>query len=988
MRRSTVLVLGAVLLALLALLAWMVLRDGSEAAPSPPPEAPTVEPDPSPAATPETEVEREHVRTPVPATPDAAPPPAPVWDGPVATGRVIDAAGAPVPGARITSHPDDVKGTLDAETVGTEGSRSFVGTSAADGTFEMPVDPDGVSLVLTAMADGGFGQVAVTPNELTATISLVPWRSIVGRVTNTDDQPVAGATVRIHLLIDALVEERTATTDEHGAYEIGRLPPLGFTQGLQHIGVGRHGWIIAEADGYAPLLVPGDRKVAVGDDTRITIDLTLVRGLTLTGRIVDGDTRQPIPGATVVCWSVESMQAFGGASGVFRSNPVGPRPLGETVSDDDGSYRFENLPAKGPSGVASGNRGKRGMTMGHVAAWKDGYVYGGDEIPVSSDGAALDYDIELWPAATVEGRVVDAGGVPVEGVSVFAIVPERRPQLNGFPEFWDGQPKPWPKTDAEGRYRITLIRASRHAPTTGSVHASMRVSGSWVSAEGIEVTAMAGETVAAPDLVLPIGGVPRALVIVTDASGAPLAGVSVGTIFRPGRTDNDGRYEWASPGRASTGGDPKPTSVIVRAEGFAPQLVEFTPTRGVPVEVPVTMQPGSRISGRVTSADGSSVEGARVHVVNGARPVEGIFREGQMYFLVHSERDGLVHYGSATVGEDGAYTIESLPAGPYHVSAERASRAPTGPGRPPAVLRDVRSGVAAGTTDLLLTIPIDDAPPVHPLEVSVTDADGAPVETCTGVAVFGGPRIYAQLTSPGRLRFAALPAGEGRIEISSVGFRTLVIEPVVVEPDRAPEPMTVVLDRGVTLSGTVRVASGDLPDGAYVMARPARGDGFTGVLRGVIGADGTYSISGLSPGRYRLFVTARHGPRDATSLVPEGDAGITIAEVPRLTRDLDVVPAGSIAIQVADARFAPSPFMGGSATEEQKLRSDAARIEVVDASGALAVTFAPVHTGLGMAATVLPGDHVVRLIVPGEPVREAHVTVTTAESARVRFKDE
>ena len=71
-----------------------------------------------------------------------------------------------------------------------------------------------------------------------------------------------------------------------------------------------------------------------------------------------------------------------------------------------------------------------------------------------------------------------------------------------------------------------------------------------------------------------------------------------------------------------------------------------------------------------------------------------------------------------------------------------------------------------------------------------------------------------------------------------------------------------------------------------------RGDGFTGVLSGMITAEGTYEIAGLSPGSFRVYVMAGHGPRQSTSLLPEGDAVVTIADDPLVSHDLVVVPAG------------------------------------------------------------------------------------------------
>ena len=986
-RRAVIATLGLVVLAILLALAWLVLRDDAAELGT---DASTDTVVTEVAENGDLDRQRMHRGAAEPETADTEPAPAqPAWTGPVATGRVVDADGAPVAGARIVSHPDDVEGSLAAENIGTEGSRSFVGTSDDDGRFELPIDPDGVSVVLTATADAGFGQVAVTPRDRKAEIVLVPWLTLTGRVTDTDGRPVTRATLRMHLLIDAVVGTRTVATDESGDYEITQVPPLGWGRGLAYVGTGLHGWLIAQAEGFAPLLVGCDAKATNDDDGRVTLDLTLVRGITLKGTVVDGDTKQPVPGATVVCWSVEGMQSFVGAAGVGRGNPVGPRSLGTATTAEDGGFVFPHLPAMGPSGVASHNMGKRGMTLGHVAAWKDGYVFGGDEIPVSPDGETLTSTIELWPLATIEGRVVDVEGTPLEGVSVHVSVPERRPALNGFPELWDEKPTPWPKTDADGQYQLRMLRASRNAPTTGSLTASLRVGAAWVNAESIDITAMAGETIAAPDLVLDVGAVARAVFVVADDAGNPLPGASVGTPPRTSRSDMQGRCEWAPQARLGRGSESSVQTVTVRAAGFAPRTVEFTPGLGKAVEVQVRMEPGRRITGRVAAADGRAVEGARVHVVDGNKPVGEVFRDGQMFmaFTLGGRSAALLHYASSNVAADGSFVVEDLPDGPYHVAAEMSSRAPSGPGRPPDVLRDIRSGVAAGADDIVLTIPADDAPPTHPLELIVTDAGGATIESCSAFAVFGGPRIYAQPAGPGRLRFAALPAGEGRIDVSAAGYRPGVIQPVVIDPDLAPEPMTAVLDRGVVLRGTVSAAAGNLPTQAFVMLRPTRGDGWTGTLTGLIAADGTYEVGGLAPGTYLITVNEHRGPRDTTSYVPERDRTVTIGEEAPVERNLVVSLAGEVRIHLRDERFAPSPLMGGNATPEQKRASAESRIEIIDASGTVVLTFAPVFTGISLNAALARGDHVIRLHTPGAPPTDKNITVRAGETASATFSD-
>jgi protocatechuate 3,4-dioxygenase beta subunit len=747
--------------------------------------------------------------------------------------------------------------------------------------------------------------------------------------------------------------------------------------------------VIAEADGFAQLLAELEsRGVVPAKNVEFkAFDLVLVRGMTLTGKVVDGDTKAAIAGATVVAWSVEGMTSFGGAGGTYISNPWGPRPLGETKSGDDGTFRFEHLPAQGPSGVASHNGGKRGPTLGHVAAWKEGYVFGGDEIPVSKDEATIDETIELWPSATITGRVVDQDGKPVAGATAYVNVDARRPALNGFPSFYAESKSATSTTDVDGRYVLTSFRASRSAPTTGKLTASSSVGGQYLSSTPIDVTADAGATVAAQDLVIDIGAMPSATIVVQDAAGAPVVGALVerpsGSFGGQLRAGLDGRVSWALRAAPKPGVPVSSTSVVVRAKGFASQKVEFTPTLKTALDVTVVMKPGARIAGRVVKADGGAAGNAGILVADGTKTPDEAFGDGSFQAQM-SRSQTFVVYAQTNADADGNFEVADLPDGPYLVAAQMSSRAPHGFNTQPKQLRDVRPGVAAGTTDLVFTIPPDDAPPTQALEIVVTDAAGAPVEKTSAWATVAGARMFAQRKDATTLRFDALPAGVATITVRAPAWAPTTVADVRIDASAPPSPLVVRLSRGVKLRGSFRVDSGRLPDGCSFFVSPVGDAGVMGEGGGDVYADGSFEVGGLSPGRWRVLVGVpetssgrSYVPVAGTIAIPEGRDEVVV--------DLTVTLAASISLVVRDLRLPTSPYSGGVADPTKAKFGADSRLDVEDSARAVVWTQSPVYSNIGSSVAVTPGDYVVRLTLPGEPAQERRCTVKAGETSSVSF---
>src|SRR5207253_2257228 len=99
---------------------------------------------------------------------------------------------------------------------------------------------------------------------------------------------------------------------------------------------GRVAKVEAAAEGYIlhtsdlPLATWSGAQVAVGLET--TIDLTLVRGGTIAGRVVEEGTQRPVAQAAVVLQRVDSARSWP------RPEPV------RVLAAEDGTYRLDAAP--------------------------------------------------------------------------------------------------------------------------------------------------------------------------------------------------------------------------------------------------------------------------------------------------------------------------------------------------------------------------------------------------------------------------------------------------------------------------------------------------------------------------------------------------------------------------------------------------------------------------------------------------------------------
>jgi RNA polymerase sigma factor (sigma-70 family) len=318
--------------------------------------------------------------------------------------------------------------------------------------------------------------------------------SISGRLYETDTgNGVEGGVITLRRVAEA--EATTTETDAKGLFCFERLAPGEY-------------WVqLTEDDGFRwryprARYVNQERKVLVepsGEEA--VIEFTVVRGLTVRGRVV-GPDRQALPGIAVNAWS--------------EPNEV----EAETTTDDQGCFVFHGFGTNLP-----------------VVLWPhcEGLAmppYG----PVSVPAEGIDdLVLTMGPESVITGRLVDQDGNPLEGAKV-------RPWMRGMHVLYHEH---FGVANAQGRFEIRgLHEATYRMDVQLPDWSSARV-----ASEPEEVTLGAGEHLRDLDVVYEFPGALTISGRVTDDTGRPLDRVRMDIyrddVVRTSETDAQGYYEAA-----------------------------------------------------------------------------------------------------------------------------------------------------------------------------------------------------------------------------------------------------------------------------------------------------------------------------------------------------------------------------------------------------------------------------------------------------------
>ena len=249
------------------------------------------------------------------------------------SGVVRDDRGKPIPGAKVVIWKFDGDGIN--RYMGIEIGESIPGVTAVTdsrGRFRLEGIPEPSYVCLKAIAVGytGLDQQNIPAGTDNLTLCLEPESRITGRITYENGTPAQG----FRVVGQAKLSTRSAAgyahcfSDENGRYALEHLSAGMYIVKIEPDST-RKEWV------SFPLV-----NVGVGrGKTTEHADIKLVRGIPVTGRVVEEKTGNPMPGAPVTAWQIISDE---GQTNWWNQHVNLPGAW----TDQNGEFRFQALPGK------------------------------------------------------------------------------------------------------------------------------------------------------------------------------------------------------------------------------------------------------------------------------------------------------------------------------------------------------------------------------------------------------------------------------------------------------------------------------------------------------------------------------------------------------------------------------------------------------------------------------------------------------------------
>lgn len=795
--------------------------------------------------------------------------------------RVLGADDRPIEGALVVASPTRSRSARqERSTSGERPERLYPRFERAAAS----TDAQGIARFLMPTADAnvvvsarGFRVETGTTESGRATFVLTPDPGIRFRVRGPDGAPEAGVLLRTTGRATAPL----AITDEQGEVVGGRVARAEAGYELER-------WDSAFTRISQPDAAPGGAVAGA----RI-VDLRLEAPLRIPGRIVDRSSGDPVADAAVWIVGFPGENALSGPAGGFLLNsrpregsrrlqvhaggyvstaanapaaehglaedvtvtlrPAAPlygfvtdsanRPVAgadisarpratESISDmfairsqrttsaEDGSFRMAGIVYNRPY---------------RLTIQAEGLASSAIDLPPYELGAtAAPLRIRLPAGRRVRGRVVDTDDRPVGGAEVRLRWPE--PKRPRFATRRDNDATEPAVTDEQGAFLIAGVNTGEY---------EVRVSHAEYVSPGdlpAEVPEGRGEVDLGEFTLVPGAEI---FGVVVDPDERPVQGAVARfrgsgqnrDQERTARTDGDGNFRLA-------GLPHEQVDLTVEAEGY-PLFALRGARPGTEDPIRIQLVGGASLAGRVLTAAGTAAAGARVNL----EPDDSTRRRGRTWYSTDTR--------TRTDG-DGRFSFEHVFPGTWSVEASAGTEA----------ARTEPFELVSGTERTVeLRLSAQDR-----LTVIVTASSGQPIsEALARLEPADGARSTAIRTTDG--------SGRARLE-AVAGPATLTVEhpehldetrEIVVGPGSTELPIQ--LRAGAEISGFVRMANG-APASATIEAHPEESPNTAIYLRRylhppattVSGSDGSFRLTGLEAGSYRLGVSSPSGGRQYRSI--------------------------------------------------------------------------------------------------------------------------
>ncbi|MFN7972996.1 MAG: carboxypeptidase-like regulatory domain-containing protein [Acidobacteriota bacterium] len=666
--------------------------------------------------------------------------------GATLAGRVLDATtNEPVSGAFVnTAHGSDYRGRWGIAVTGADGA--FRCTGIEQGSVCVMVNAEGYIDARPKVDVPAEGRSDVE-------IRLSRGATFTGTVRDRRGSPVQGATVYVEPL-NSITRGR-GLTDGNGTFRVSGLDRSGMDKrGDAPLRVG------VKAEGYQWF----------SETTKESeIDIVLDEGAALTGRVVDADSGDGIPAASVYIFD------------------KGQSPPDSPVATADGHGRFRL------TGIAPGTYATRARAPEYPAE-------NGPEIEVQLGRDAGEVVIEISRGRTLSGVVLDGElGEPVPGARIEIEELETevksdelgRFQVTGLYGRWTSV------TVRHPRYGIRVIKEvslDSESPVVLLLTRGGRIEGAVTRggkpARGAAVSVENVTTRSAPDGTFSLDGVAPGVVMLSVMSdGAPhverevevasgkATHVSIeveqgtriegqvhsgGLPMTYGSVNVEAGPWWVigvdvgAEGRFSVPGVP-PGRALIAWSGKATTRSGIV-TFEAPIEVPdqhvfpLTLEVGSGVRGKVVDDAGDPVAGCHLRI-----------------------GEDLIESHSAHANANGLFEMEAVPPGDYLLVAETYDRS-----FPPS---GTRVHVEAGrwTEGVVVTLAKQ---PSQLIAGRILHADGRPAYRAEVSLSDSSVHEYSAFTDvEGGFVIEGVPEGHYRLVASKTGFGVAWIEDFPVEPD-------------------------------------------------------------------------------------------------------------------------------------------------------------------------------------------------------------